>query len=169
MTGEKEWFSSMVQRKISTIELADLLGVSRRTATKRLSEGLSSDELILVSRKLNLSPIHALVELGRLTHTEAFDYLGGDGLLLDAATPEQLIYKLAEDTLTPQAKLELGAYGRGQLTPTIPNGQAPKATDADSDTPTDDFDDDAVIARINAGVERVAAQQATPPIEEHFT
>mgnify|MGYP000441986754 CR=1 FL=1 len=165
MTGEKEWFSSMVQRKISTIELADLLGVSRRTATKRLSEGLSSDELILVSRKLNLSPIHALVELGRLTHTEAFDYLGGDGLLLDAATPEQLIYKLAEDTLTPQAKIELGAYGRGQLTPT-PNGQA---TDTDSGAPADDFDDDAIVARINAGVERVAAQQATPPIEEHFT
>lgn len=164
MTGEKEWFSSMVQRKISTIELADLLGVSRRTATKRLSEGLSSDELILVSRKLNLSPIHALVELGRLTHTEAFDYLGGDGLLLDAATPEQLIYKLAEDTLTPQAKIELGAYGRGQLTPT-PNGQA---TDTDSGAPADDFDDDAIVARINAGVERVAAQEATPPIEEHF-
>lgn len=164
MTGEKEWFSSMVQRKISTIELADLLGVSRRTATKRLSEGLSSDELILVSRKLNLSPIHALVELGRLTHTEAFDYLGGDGLLLDAATPEQLIYKLAEDTLTPQAKIELGAYGRGQLTPT-PNGQA---TDTDSGAPADDFDDDAIVARINAGVERVAAQDATPPIEEHF-
>lgn len=165
MTGEKEWFSSMVRRKISTIELADLLGVSRRTATKRLSEGLSSDELILVSRKLNLSPIHALVELGRLTHTEAFDYLGGDGLLLDAATPEQLIYKLAEDTLTPQAKIELGAYGRGQLTPT-PNGQA---TDTDSGAPADDFDDDAIVARINAGVERVAAQEATPPIEEHFT
>lgn len=165
MTGEKEWFSSMVQRKISTIELADLLGVSRRTATKRLSEGLSSDELILVSRKLNLSPIHALVELGRLTHTEAFDYLGGDGLLLDAATPEQLIYKLAEDTLTPQAKIELGAYGRGQLTPT-PNRQA---TDTDSGAPADDFDDDAIVARINAGVERVAAQEATPPIEEHFT
>jgi hypothetical protein len=165
MTGEKEWFSSMVRRKISTIELADLLGVSRRTATKRLSEGLSSDELILVSRKLNLSPIHALVELGRLTHTEAFDYLGGDGLLLDAATPEQLIYKLAEDTLTPQAKIELGAYGRGQLTPT-PNGQA---TDTDSGAPADDFDDEAIIARINAGVEQIAAQQATPPIEEHFT
>ena len=33
----------------------------------------------------------------------------------------------------------------------------------------DVFDDDAIIARINAGVERVAAQQATPPIEEHFT
>lgn len=168
MTGEKEWFSSMVRRKISTIELADLLGVSRRTATKRLSEGLSSDELILVSRKLNLSPIHALVELGKLTHTEAFDYLEGDGLLLDAATPEQLIYKLAEDTLTPQAKIELGAYGRGQLTPT-PNGQATKATDTDSGAPTDDFDDDAIVARINAGVEQVAAQEATPPIEEHFT
>lgn len=168
MTGEKEWFSSMVRRKISTIELADLLGVSRRTATKRLSEGLSSDELILVSRKLNLSPIHALVELGRLTHTEAFDYLGGDGLLLDAATPEQLIYKLAEDALTPQAKIELGAYGRGQLTPT-PNEQATKATDTDSGAPADVFDDDAIIARINAGVEQIAAQQATPPIEEHFT
>ena len=88
--------------------------------------------------------------------------------MLDAATPEQLIYKLAEDALTPQAKIELGAYGRGQLTPT-PNEQATKATDTDSGAPADVFDDDAIIARINAGVERVAAQQATPPIEEHFT
>lgn len=120
MTGEKEWFSSMAQRKISTTELADLLGVSRRTATKRLSEGLTSDELILVSRKLNLSPIHALIELGRLTHAEVSDYLGTeDGLLLKTATSEQLIYKLAENILTPQAKIELGAYGRGQLTLTI--------------------------------------------------
>lgn len=38
-----------------------------------------------------------------------------------------------------------------------------------NDGTADVFDDDAIVARINAGVERVAAQQATPPIEEHFT
>ena len=38
-----------------------------------------------------------------------------------------------------------------------------------SGAPADDFDDDAIVARINAGVEQIAAQEATPPIEEHFT
>ena len=115
MTREIDWFTSMAKRRVTVTEIANILGVTRKTAANRLDSGLSSDDLIAISRALDLSPIHALVELGRLTHAEAFDFLDTDGTLLASASIEQLVFRLAEDMLSPADKATLGSIARQSM------------------------------------------------------
>jgi len=104
MDKEKAWFSSMAGRKITVVEIAKHLGVSRNTARSRLDEGLTSDEIIQLARSLHLNPVTALNELGKLDVYEIFDYLDSDGTLLATASPQQLIYELARDSLDYEEK-----------------------------------------------------------------
>ena len=88
------------------------MGVSRRTATNRLNEGLSSDDLIALARKLDVSPVTALVELDKLSYDEVYSFIDGDGTLLATATQEQLIRQLAEDSLPLSDRIEMGAAAK---------------------------------------------------------
>jgi|GEM_PF-1269944 hypothetical protein len=105
MTDERAWFSSMAKRRITAVEIAEILDVSRRTATTKLTNGLSADELIDISRSLGLSPIHALVELGKITYQEAVDFLDDDGQLLETAEDGELALELAR-RLNPATKAD---------------------------------------------------------------
>lgn len=104
MDKEKDWFSSMADRKITVVEIAKHLEVSRNTARSRLDEGLTSDEIIQLARALHLNPVTALNELGKLEGQEIFDFLDSDGTLLATASPQQLIYQLAQDSLGHEEK-----------------------------------------------------------------
>ena len=104
MDKEKAWFSSMADRKITVVEIAKHLNVSRNTARSRLDEGLTSDEIIQLARALHLNPVTALNELGKLGAQEIFDYLDSDGTLLSTASPQQLLYQLAQDSLGREEK-----------------------------------------------------------------
>ncbi|MBY0795030.1 hypothetical protein KCQ77_06850 [Corynebacterium sp. L24] len=86
----------MANRRITAVEIAEILDVSRRTATTKLNNGLSADELIDISRSLGLSPIHALVELGKITYQEAYDFLDNDGQLVETAEDGELALELAK-------------------------------------------------------------------------
>ena len=141
MSKETDWFASMAGRRVTVTEIAEYLGVSRRTATDHVNDGLTSDELITVSRKIGISPIHALVELGKITYKEAFDFLDGDGQLLATASIEQVAYRLAEDILTPAQKLEIGAFIRKKK-PNLRAVSTPDASLHDEDDGTvRDWDD----------------------------
>lgn len=94
----------MADRKITVVEIAKHLNVSRNTARSRLDEGLTSDEIIQLARALHLNPVTALNELGKLSGQEIFDYLDSDGTLLSTASPQQLIYQLAQDSLGREEK-----------------------------------------------------------------
>lgn len=94
----------MADRKITVVEIAKHLNVSRNTARSRLDEGLTSDEIIQLARALHLNPVTALNELGKLGVQEIFDYLDSDGTLLSTASPQQLIYQLAQDSLGLEEK-----------------------------------------------------------------
>lgn len=103
MSDERAWFSEMTKRNVTAIEIGQILNVSRNTAQSRLAKGLSSDELISVSRALGLSPIHALVELGHLTYDEVLDLIDGRGQLVETADPGYLALALARQ-LNPATK-----------------------------------------------------------------
>lgn len=111
----KKWFEEMSRQRITDARIAEILDVTRKTANKRINDGLTSDDLIAISRGLDISPIHALVELGKITYTEVFDFLDGDGTLLQSATQEQLIYRLAEDALPASDRISLGAAAKALL------------------------------------------------------
>lgn len=95
MPDSRQWFSEMAKRRITVTEIADHLGVSRKTAQTRITEGLSSDDLIAISRALNLNPTIALVEHDILTHNEVFDYMDSDGTTVATADDAQLAVELA--------------------------------------------------------------------------
>ncbi|QPK78310.1 HTH domain-containing protein [Corynebacterium lizhenjunii] len=116
MSKETDWFTSMAKRRVTVTEIAEILGVSRRTATNRVNDGLSADELIVISRELEMSPIHALVELGKITVEEALDFVDGDGRLLTSASTEELIFQLAIDSLPASKLIDLGNDGRDRVT-----------------------------------------------------
>lgn len=111
-TDARDWFTEMAGQRVTAVEMADIVGISRNSMTTRLKKGLDTDDLIAISRGLNISPIHALVELGKLTYAEVMDFLDGDGTLLASATTEQLIYQLAEEALPATDRIELGAAAK---------------------------------------------------------
>ncbi|MFI5504497.1 hypothetical protein ACFLIN_03925 [Corynebacterium kutscheri] len=115
MSKETDWFSDETGRRVTVTEIADLLAISRRTATNRLSDGLSADELITVSRALSISPIHALIELGKLTLEEAFAFVDGDGRLLANANETELLFELAKHQLPISMLINLGDEGRSRI------------------------------------------------------
>lgn len=83
MSTEKDWFTTTTGRRITVIEIAKHLGVNRNTATTRLQEGLTSDEIITVAQKLHINPVLALEELEKIKVDEIFDYVDSDGTLAE--------------------------------------------------------------------------------------
>lgn len=108
----REWFSSTAGKRVTAVEMAEILNISRNATNSRLAKGLDSDDLIAISRELEISPIHALVELGKLTYDEVLDFLEGDGTLLKSASVEQLVYQLAEEALPASDRISLGAAAK---------------------------------------------------------
>lgn len=111
----KKWFEETSRRRVTDSTIAEILKVTRKTANKRINEGLTADDLIAISRGLGVSPIHALVEMGKITYKEVLDLLGGKGTLLADATHEQLIYQLAEEALPASDRIALGATAKAMV------------------------------------------------------
>ncbi|EHK86417.1 helix-turn-helix domain-containing protein [Rhodococcus pyridinivorans] len=95
MSDQRAWFSEVTRRRITVTEIAEHLGVSRKTAQNRLAEGLSADDLIALARALHVSPIDALVELDKLEYSEVYGFLEGEGKLVETATEGELALELA--------------------------------------------------------------------------
>ncbi|NKW17038.1 hypothetical protein GTA26_05315 [Rhodococcus hoagii] len=105
MDDQRAWFSEIARRRVTVTELAEHLGVSRKTAQTRLEAGLSSDDIIAIARALHISPSMALVELGKLTYDEVFTFLEGGGKLIETASEAELALELAE-RLNPASVIE---------------------------------------------------------------
>lgn len=114
MTNEREWFTSSAGRRVTATDISEYLDISRRTATNRLNDGLSADDIIVVARALGVSSVDALVEFGQLSYDEVFSFLDQDGTLLASASPAQLVRQLAEDTLSLSDRIELGAAAKAK-------------------------------------------------------
>lgn len=111
----KDIFASLAGRRVTAQDMADILETSRNTVNLRLKNGLAAEDVIAISRGLNINPVDALVELEKLTRDEVFNYLDGDAKLLATASIEELVYRLAEDTLSNVEKIELGGAARSLL------------------------------------------------------
>lgn len=111
----KDIFASLAGRRVTAQDIADILETSRNTANLRLKNGLDAEDIITISRGLHVNPVDALVELEKLNRNEVFDYIDGDNKLLATASIEELVYRLAEDTLGNVEKIELGAAARSLL------------------------------------------------------
>lgn len=132
MSTEKDWFTAAAGRRITVTEIGKLLGVNRNTATTRLQDGLSSDEIITLSRHLHLNPVTALEELGKLTIDEVLSYLEQDGQLLQTADVGELALELARRLNPATAAPELDEL-------------AARRAQRDVSTPGDSIHDDGTV------------------------
>ena len=128
-----------------------------KSAFTRWKNGARADPDFVVkfARNYNRNVLEALVAAGFLTDEEAD--------LREVNTGGTTLKEATDAELTEELLLRLRLLEEDKP---IDIHSDPCKTPIDA---ADDFDDDAIVARINAGVERVAAQEATPPIEEHFT
>ncbi len=91
----RDWLTAMAKRRITAVEIADILGVSRTTANARIAKGVSADDLIEICRGLGINPVEALAELGYLQHGEVMSFMDMGGQLLDTAEDGDLALELA--------------------------------------------------------------------------
>lgn len=96
MIDYRDWYKSATGQRVTAEEIGKLIGASRPTVTRRLTQdGLTADEIIKVSRGLRVNPIDALVDLGHITEAEAMSHLDNNGKLLDTADEGELAIELA--------------------------------------------------------------------------
>lgn len=99
----KQWLSENTHRRITDQDVADALGTTRKTANKRLNDGLDAGDLITICEKLGVNRTMALVELGYVPHQDVLDYLDSDGQLVETADDGALALELAR-RLNPATK-----------------------------------------------------------------
>jgi hypothetical protein len=156
-SGTKWWqYVTKTIRKDTYSSAAKRVGVDKSAFT-RWKNGARPDPNLVVkfARNYNRNVLEALVAAGFLTEEEAD--------LREVDTGGTTLKEATDAELTEELLLRLRLLEEDKP---IDIHSDPCKTPIDA---ADDFDDDAIVARINAGVERVAAQEATPPIEEHFT
>ncbi|MFS0295181.1 hypothetical protein [Corynebacterium striatum] len=91
----KQWLSETSHIRITDQGIADVLQVTRKTANKRLNEGLPVDDLLTLCEVLGINRPLALVELGYIPYQEVLDFLDSDGALVSTADEGELAIELA--------------------------------------------------------------------------
>ena len=91
----KQWLSETSHRRITDQDVANMLGTTRKTANKRLNEGLEAGDLITICEYLDINRVTALVELRYVPHQDVLDYLDSDGELVATANDGALALELA--------------------------------------------------------------------------
>lgn len=91
----KQWLSETSHRRITDQEIADILKVTRKTANKRLNEGLPTDDLLALCKEFGINRTLALVELGHVPYQDVLDFLDSDGALVSTADEGELAIELA--------------------------------------------------------------------------
>lgn len=138
----KQWLSETSHRRITDQEVADILKITRKTANKRLNDGLPTDDLLALCKEFGINRTLALVELGHVPYQDVLDFLDSDGALLATAPDGDLALELAR-RLNPATRApeldELAARRSNTLTPDVRG--LPYAAD-DSDTEPEMGDDD---------------------------
>lgn len=161
----KDVFASLAGHRVTAQDMADILETSRNTVNLRLKNGLVAEDVITISRGLNINPVEALVELDKLSRDEVFDFLDGGAKLLATASPEELVYRLAEDTLSNADKIELGGAARALLER---DDLAARRAGAPVSDPSDSMpdDDDGVVREFDYSPGEYAADSSPNEQEE---
>lgn len=157
-----EWLQSLPGSPTPTIA-ANRSGLTNTTLIRHASRGATTaDNVIAIARAYGVSPVDALVDTGHLEPNEASSERMEIRMALRAASIAEKWDSIAEDI--DGMRIVVGRFPRASeldisavesfITPDV--------------SPVED-DDDALIDRINAGEEQIAAQKRTDPLDEHYT
>lgn len=96
MIDFRTWVRDHTGRRVTAEQIGRVLGFSRTTVTRRLADAdFTADELITLARHFGVSPLLALVDFGRVTDREVWDYLESEGQLVETADDGDLAIELA--------------------------------------------------------------------------
>lgn len=113
MSEQKTVLELLAGRRLTAVEIGEILDVTEKTARKRLADGLNASDVISICRAVEVNPVDALVELGFVTVEETMNFVDSDGQLLATADQEALILELVDRSLTtPQLADLLAARSR---------------------------------------------------------
>lgn len=107
MSRQKTVLEHLAGRRLTAVEIGDILGVTEKTARKRLSDGLNASDVITICRAAGVNPVEALVELKFVTLAEAMNFVDSDGQLLATADEESLFLELVDRSLTTSQLADL--------------------------------------------------------------
>ncbi|WP_040422121.1 hypothetical protein [Corynebacterium lipophiloflavum] len=157
-----DWLSSLPGSPTPTIA-ANKAGLTNTTLIRHATKGqTTADNVIAIARAYGVRPVDALIATGHLEPEEAASERMAIRMALRSASIAEKWDSIAEDIDGMHVVV----------------GHFPRAHELDiakfDDTSTPDVspiddDDDAIIERINAGQEQIAAQKATDPLEENYT
>lgn len=181
----RDFYLEQTGQRITAERLGEKLGLSRPTMTRRLTsgEGLSAEEIITLSRELNLPVIKALIDQGKLTNDDISRYITDEPANLSSIQSvseeqlaEEVLRRMRVGVTTENLTLDVNEVAERltrkpaeDTTPVKPDLHAVKEKNGIPYTDDGEPDYDAIVDGINAGTERFAAQRATEPLEEHFT
>ena len=169
----REWISDLIGSD-SIRAAAMKIGVSHSTIHRQLERGgLQPGTAIDLCRAYGRNPADGLVELGFINRYELLRAETPLRVALETATNRQILEELLRRS-DPEAREMFGSTNglvgiAADAEPLPPRGQPHpnnSSTSGESDRASD-YDHDAIIAKINAGEIKIAAQEATEPLEEH--
>lgn len=172
-TNFAEWFSRLTAGDTQKVA-AKKAGVIESTLSRQLSRGTFRPELVIaLCRGYDYPPVDGLIETGYL-HAHEVGSETPIRVALESASNRQILEELLRRS-DPEAQAMFGSTENGLVgiapdaEPLPPRGHP--TTDSESSMTVigepDDYDDDALIDAINAGDIKIAAQEATQPLEEH--
>lgn len=110
----KQWINETARLRLTDQDIAEMLNITRKTANKRLRDGLTADDLISICEHVGINKTLALVELGKIPHDDVLEYLDSEGQLVETASDGDLAWELAK-RLNPISKLSnLAPRDRGR-------------------------------------------------------
>lgn len=150
-----QWFKH-ITRNDSLREVARRAGVNNRTLSNQVSAGELKPEIVIkVAQGYDESPIIALIDLGFISAKWMTTL--GTRTALSRASDEELTDELLQRLhLLSDEPADRVAEERARTL---------KSVDRSTEEAVSGHDD--LIRRINSGEERVAAQEATDPLEEN--
>lgn len=162
-----DWIASLPGAPNPT-EAAQKAHVSKATLFRHLERGeTTAENVIALARAYGVRPVDALVELGYLTAEEATSERLAIREALKGATIQEKWDSIADDM--DNARLIIGSFPRFSDLDARALGSIGGENRRQRRGHVDEPDYDSIISGINAGTEQIAAQEATDPLDEHFT
>jgi len=151
----KQWLSETSHRRVTDQEIANILKVTRKTANKRLNEGLPTDDLLALCQEFGINRTLALVELGHVPYQDVLDFLDSDGALVSTADEGELAIELAR-RLNPATRAD-------EIDELASRRAGAPVSDADDSLPDDD---DGIVREFNYSPDEYAADSSPNEQEE---
>lgn len=163
MSNHISWYKSLVGSDTEKAA-SDRAGITTSTLNRQLAKGhLSEGNVIAIARAYGANPVDALARTGYITAEEA----AGNGREIAELLSDQELIRALALRINPDEEIWSQAFGT-VVNETSKAASPSEKTDVQANVyDLDSRSHDDLIERINAGIEPVAAQEATEPLEEH--